>query len=159
MNSLSLFQRILFCTDFSENADKAFDFAVDSAKRRPGATLYLLHIIPEPDAQFWKSYLYEVDDVDNKAKKDIDERVKKSYLSRVPDGVDLKIEFRVGKDYTEILNFAEEKKVDLIVMGREGHGNALRRAFFGNVVEKVTAKADCAVLVVPLSFCQRKKEE
>ena len=62
----SRFQRILFCTDFSEHADLAFDFAVDAAKRRPGCTLYLLHVIPEPEAQFWKTYIYEVDGVDTK---------------------------------------------------------------------------------------------
>ena len=46
------YQRILFCTDFSENADFAFPFAVDAAARRPGSELYLLHVIPESDAQF-----------------------------------------------------------------------------------------------------------
>jgi nucleotide-binding universal stress UspA family protein len=51
------FKRILFCTDFSESADAAFDFAVDAAARRPGSVLYVLHVIHEVDAQFWKSYL------------------------------------------------------------------------------------------------------
>ena len=68
VHSVSPFQKILFCTDFSENADYAFDFAVDAAVRRPGCTLYLLHVIPETDAQFWKTYLYEVENVDQKAK-------------------------------------------------------------------------------------------
>ena len=44
------YERILFCTDFSENADFAFDYAIDAAKRRPGSTLYLFHVIPEPEA-------------------------------------------------------------------------------------------------------------
>ena len=35
----------------------------------------MFHVIPEPDAQFWKSYIYEVDDVDNKAKQDIDRKI------------------------------------------------------------------------------------
>ena len=47
----SRFKRILFCTDFSESADAAFDFALDAAIRRPDSTLYLLHVIHEPDAQ------------------------------------------------------------------------------------------------------------
>jgi hypothetical protein len=65
-------RKILFCTDFSENADFAFDFAIDAAVRRPGCELHLLHVVPESDAQFWKSYMYEVEDVDNQAKRDID---------------------------------------------------------------------------------------
>ena len=148
------FQRILFCTDFSENADLAFNFAVDTATRRPGSQLYLLHVVPEAEAQFWKSYIYEVEGVDAKARHDINERIDQAYRSRLPKDLELKVEFRVGKDYQEILNFARENQIDLIVMGRQGH-NALQKAFFGNVSEKVVRKADCVVLGVPLSYRER----
>lgn len=150
----SPFRSILFCTDFSENADFAFDYALDAAVRRPECTLYLLHVIPEPDAQFWKTYIYEVEDVDKKAKEDIDAKVTATYLPRVPEGVELHVEMCVGKDYLKILEFAKEKDVDLIVMGRHGHSR-LEKVLFGNVTEKVVRKADCAVLVVPLSVKER----
>jgi hypothetical protein len=101
------FQHILFCSDLSENADFAFSFALDAAQRRSGCQLYLLHVIPESEAQFWKTYVYEVEDVDNKARHDLDERIRQAYLSRVPEGVSLKVEYRVGKDWQEILDFAE----------------------------------------------------
>ena len=159
MNSFGYFHHILFCTDFSENAYLAFDYALDAAKRRPGSILYLLHVIPEPEAQFWKTYLYEVEGLDEKAKHDLDKRIEESYLPRVPEGVDLRVEFRVGKDSQVILDFAQEKKIDLIVLGREGHGSTLRRTFFGDVAEKITRKADCAVLVAPLAFCRKQFEE
>lgn len=146
----SPYRRILFCTDFSENAGFAFDYAIDAAVRRPGCTLYLLHVIPEADAQFWKTYIYEVEGVDEKAKHDIDARIAEQYLPRVPQGVDFKVEMQVGHDYIKILEFAREKAVDLIVIGRHGH-SALEKVLFGNVTEKVARKADCAVLVVPLS--------
>ncbi len=154
-NSVGRFQRILFCTDFSENADYAFEFALDGAVRRPGCTLYLLHVIPEADAQFWKTYVYEVDNVDNKAKGDIDEKIRRTYLPRVPAGVDFKAEIRVGKDSKAILEFAEQMDIDLIVMGRHGH-SALQRALFGNVTELVARKARCAVLIIPMDF-QKKR--
>jgi len=147
----SLFQDIVFCTDFSENADYAFDFAVDSARRRPGSTLYLLHVVPEPDAQFWQSYISQVDEVEEKARHDIDKKIAADYLPRVPEGVDLKVEIRQGRDFVKILEFAHERDVDLIVMGRHGR-SSLEKMLFGNVTEKVTRKAECAVLVIPLSF-------
>ena len=150
----SLAKRILFCTDFSENANFAFNFAIDAAIRRPDSKLYLLHVVPESEAQFWKSYIYEVEDVDAKAMHDIQERIDQAYRSRLPDGLELKVEFRIGKDYQEILDFTHENQIDLIVMGRQGH-NALQKAFFGNVTEKVVRKADSAVLVVPLSYRKR----
>lgn len=148
------FQRVLFCTDLSENADFAFDFAVDAARRRPGCELFLLHVIPETEAQFWKTYVYEVEDVDNKAKRDLDQRIEQAYVSRLPQDVEMKIEFRIGKDWQEILDFAENNQIDLIVMGRQGRGS-LQKALFGNVTEKVVRKALCAVLVVPLSYQKR----
>ncbi len=153
------YQRILFCTDFSENADFAFPFAVDAAARRPGSELYLLHVIPESDAQFWKTYIYEVEDVDNKAKHDIDERVDQIYRAHLPEGLELKVEMRIGKDSQQILQFAREHRIDLIVMGRHGHSHGrLQKTLFGNVTEKIASKADCAVLIVPLSYRDRPKD-
>lgn len=153
----TVFHRILFCTDLSENADFAFTFALDAARRRPGSELYILHVIPETEAQFWKTYVYEVDDVDNKAKRDLDDRMKQTYLARIPGDVNAAIEYRIGKDWQEILDFARHKQVDLIVMGRQG-SSALQKALFGNVTEKVTRKADCAVLIVPLSYQKRLEQ-
>ena len=149
------YERILFCTDFSENAEFAFDYAIDAAVRRPGSVLYVLHVIPEPDAQFWKTYIYEVEDVDQKAKRDIDERIEKTYLVRAPKSVQIEVVIRVGEDSDSILEFAEENAVDLIVMGRRGR-SSLGKVLFGNVTEKICRKAPCAVLIVPLSLKERK---
>lgn len=143
-------KKILFCTDFSENADLAFAFAAGAAARHPGSVLILLHVIPEPDAQFWKTYVYEVDGVDAKAKRDIDAKVQESYRSRLPAEVAVKVVMRVGRDSAEILSYAEEEGVDLIVMGRQG-SNRLGKVLFGNVTETVARKARCPVLIVPYS--------
>lgn len=148
------FKRILFCTDFSESADAVFDFALDATVRRPGATLYILHVLPEPDAQFWKSYLYEVDNIDAEARRAIDEKMAASYLARVPPGMDVKVECRIGPDAATILEFAKTTQIDLIILGRHGHGG-VQKALFGSVAEKVVRKAPCAVLVVPLDYATR----
>ncbi len=150
----SPFQRILFCTDFSENSDFAFDFAVDTARRRPGCVLYLLHVVPEPDAQFWKTYLYEVDGVEEKGRRDMEAKIRETYLPRLPEGVEMRVEIREGRDAYQILLFARENKIDLIVMGRHGR-SGLGKALFGQVTELVTRKAECAVLVIPLAFKER----
>jgi len=149
----SRFKRILFCTDFSESADAAFEFALDATIRRPGATLYLLHVIHEPDAQFWKSYIAEVDNVNAEAKKTIDGKVAAAYLPRVPKDVDLKVEFRIGPDAATILEFARAAQIDVIILGRHGRSK-VGQALFGSVAEKIVRKADCAVLVVPLSYAK-----
>ncbi len=145
------FKRILFCTDFSENADFAFNFALEQARHSPTCTLYLLHVVPEPDAQFWRTYVGEVEDVEAKGRKDMEDKIRETYASRVPSTVRFRVVIRKGMDHQEILDFAGEQKVDLLIIGRQGR-SSLGKVFFGNVTEKVVRKSRCPVLVVPLSF-------
>jgi len=158
MNEERVFERILFCTDFSKNADFAFDYALALAGQAPGATLFLLHVIPEPEAQFWKTYIYEVDDVDRKARQDIDAKIAETYRPRVPSGLDLQVRICIGRDTFKILEVAQEEKVDLIVIGRHGH-SGMGKVLFGNVTERIARKADCPVLIVPLSYEERSTRE
>ncbi len=73
------------------------------------------------------------------------------YLHRTPEGVTCEVAVRIGRDYAAILDYAKTQSIDLIVMGRQGHSD-WGKILFGNVTEKVTRHADCAVLVIPLSF-------
>ena len=148
------YRKILFCTDFSENADFAFDFAVDAALRNKGSTLFILHVIPEPDAQFWKGYIYEVGDIDAQARADIDQAIDTGYRPRVPESVTLQIVMRIGDAARMILDFAEQQEVDLIILGRQGHG-AITQWLLGIVACKVSRQSLCPVLVVPLAFKAR----
>ena len=149
------FKRILFCTDFSENADFAFDFALEQARHSSDCTITLLHVVPEPDAQFFKTYLYEVDNVDSKAGRDMDEKIRAAYVSRLPAGVKMDVDVRSGSEADNILACAGERKADLIIIGRQGH-SSIGKVFFGAVTEKVVRKSRCPVLVVPLSFEARE---
>lgn len=147
------FNRILFCTDFSAGADAAFECALGAVVRRPGAKLYILHVVPEVQAQFWKSYIYEVDNIDAETKRLIDQKVAETYLLRIPDGVDAEAVYRVGPEAQCILDFAAEAKIDLIVLGRQGT-TGVHTALFGSVAEKVVRKARCAVLIIPMDFAK-----
>ena len=117
------YRKMLFCTDFSANADRAFVFAVRAAQRNPGCELHLLHVIPEPPAQFWKGYIYEVDeDVDARAKREIDAKLAEAYQPHVPPEVKLIIAMRIGEARQKILEYAQEQGIDLIILGRQGAG-------------------------------------
>jgi nucleotide-binding universal stress UspA family protein len=143
------YRKLLFCTDFSDNADRAFVFAVNAAARNEGCELHLLHVIPEPSAQFWKGYIYEMDeDVDARAKREIDAKLEETYRSRVPPGVDLRIALRIGEAGQEILDYAREQDVDLVIVGRQGAGK-VGKLLFGNVSERVVRRSPCPVLVIP----------
>ena len=145
------FRRILFCTDFSENADVAFAAAVEQARHRDAVQFCLFHVVPEPEAQFWKTYLYEVDDVDGKGRRDMDDKIELSYRRFLPEGLDMQVEIQVGTAEDRILEYSKKMRADLIVIGRQGR-SSFGKMLFGNVTEKVVRKAECAVLVVPMSF-------
>jgi nucleotide-binding universal stress UspA family protein len=143
------YTKILFCTDFSDSAYFAFQFALRAAKRNPGAELILFHVIPEPDAQFWKGYIYEVGDMDAKAHADIDARVAADYTSRLPEGIPFKAEMKIGDPARAILEYAEAEGVDLIVLGRQGH-QPITQWLLGDVAGKIAHKTTCPVLIVPI---------
>ena len=153
------YRHILFCSDFSENADFAFGFAVDTALCNGGSTLCMLHVLPEPDAQFWKGYIYDSDhDPDAKARADIDAKIERDYLPRLPPGMALRKVFLIGNAADKILEFAREQSIDLIVMGRQGKG-AVRSLLLGNVAARVARNATCPVLIIPMAFAKRKKAD
>ena len=142
-------QKILFCTDFAEDANNAFDVAISITKAFQLDTIHLLHTIPEPDAQFWKTYIYEVDEnVDSKAKHDVDEKIKESYISKLPEGVKLQVNVKVGKDYMAILEFAEEHNIDMLIMGKATR-SAFHSSWLGSSIKQIVRKAHCPVLIVP----------
>ncbi|RPH98833.1 MAG: universal stress protein [Calditrichaeota bacterium] len=151
------YECILFCTDFSENADFAFYYALASAVRTHYATLHILHVIPEADAQFWRTYLYEIENVDDKALVDINRKIAETYLSQIPAEIPFQVTIKTGKAPEQILKYAEEINADLIIMGRQG-ASQLGKQWFGNVTEKIARKAGCAVLIIPYSYEKRLEQ-
>lgn len=144
----NIFKQILFCTDFSKNADLAFSYALNIAEGNPESGIIIFHVVPEPNAQFWKSYIYELDDVDDKAKSDIDHKIEAAYLSRTPKGVKISVLAAVGRVDEKILEAAHAEHIDLIVMGRQG-SSKFRTLFLGNTAERIARRSPCPVLIVP----------
>ncbi len=144
----NIFKKILFCTDFNTDAMTAFHYTLNIAEGNTDSEIIIFHAIPEPDAQFWKSYIYEVDNVDEKAKADIDKKIQEVYLPKIPEGISFSSHFAVGNVGEEILKHSVEIDADLIVIGRGAGANMVNR-LLGNFTEKVIRKSHCPVLVVP----------
>jgi nucleotide-binding universal stress UspA family protein len=144
----NIFKKILFCTDFSATSQKAFHYALNISCGNPGCELVILHVVPEPDAQFWKTYIYEVDKIDEKAKTDIDEKVHRVYLSQIPAEIPYSIKMAVGNINTAILETAENENASLIIMGRES-SSVWQSRFLGKTTEHIARKAVCPVMIIP----------
>jgi nucleotide-binding universal stress UspA family protein len=150
------YKKVLFCTDFSENADHAFEYAYGIAKRDEG-TLYILHVIPQhPNEKFLESMLDS--EVLRKAREDyqkqLEDDYQKHYVKEMEEGVRFEIVTRSGMEDEEILKFARKEKVDLIVLGTHGK-TGIEHALFGSIAEKVVRHSPFPVYIIP----SKKKAE
>ncbi len=75
------YKKVLFCTDFSENSDCAFDYAFGVAKR-DGGVLYILHVIPTIPNQYYAA-LYSNKENFSKIKTAIEEDLTQKYNDQV----------------------------------------------------------------------------
>lgn len=149
-------KKILFPTDFLEGSDTALPYAADMAKRY-NAKLYVMHVIHDiAQATGWYvphvslNELYK--DMEANAKKEID-RYGAEELRGFKDVEHVIVK---GVAYDEIIKFAKEKNIDLIVMGTHGR-KGLDRIIFGSTAERVVRDAPCPVLSVRVPGYQTKK--
>ena len=142
-----LTQKILFPTDFSEGALHALPYAADMAKTCC-AKLYMIHVIYDvatasglyvPHISFDQMYL----DLEKSAQKELE---KFGYDER-RDIKDVEYAVMRGIPYEEILKFAQEKNISIIVIGTHGR-KGLDRFLFGSTAEKVVRYSTCPVLTV-----------
>jgi nucleotide-binding universal stress UspA family protein len=146
----SLFKNIVFCTDFSDNADHAFLTAKDLAWRY-GATLHIVHVmvnfsLAPPIHATYMPIEYDpgfVEQVKEAAKESIEKR----YLNNLSEKQSVSVELLSGYASSEILRLVEEKEIDLIVMGSHGL-TGLAHVLFGSTADRVVRKAPCSVLTV-----------
>ena len=136
---------ILVPTDFSEYADYALDYAIELAQKLQ-ARLTLLHIIDtmplgvvEEGSMLPPSYWQELET-------NLEQSMEAS-LKRLDD-VGLQGEPIIvhGVPFQSIIDTAQDKAVDLIVMGTHGR-TGLTHVLMGSVAERVVRMAPCPVLV------------
>lgn len=151
------FKNILYCTDFSPNADCAYQVASQMAQQASEAKMTILHVIPDPEAQFWNTYLPEFDLFEAQARADVKQQIEERYVAPLQGQVETNIAIPFGKDATEILNYLKKHPIDLVVMGRQGKSE-WSTLFFGSVTEKVSRHAGCTVMIVPSNALKKESE-
>jgi nucleotide-binding universal stress UspA family protein len=140
-------KKILVPCDFSKPAINAFKFALDIAAKANGS-VHLLHAIELPvlhDTMLMPVLNFEQEllkELKEKAENDFENLLEKHALK----GVDVLTKVFFGAPSKEILKYAKEKSIDLIVMGSHG-ATGLREIFVGSNAEKIVRNADVPVLV------------
>jgi nucleotide-binding universal stress UspA family protein len=128
--------RILFCTDFSENSAPALHYAISSTQEY-NAELTLLHVIEEVPSPA------EEDEAIATARQQLDKLIPSEDRNKLK----IRAEVRIGKPYQQIIQLALEAQMDMVAMGVSGRG-ALDRAVFGSTTYRVIQLGPCPVLAV-----------
>jgi nucleotide-binding universal stress UspA family protein len=132
-------RKILYPTDFSPYSNQAYFHAVALAESH-GASLTILYVYPGgfgapemagdgEDRSYWLKQLEQI--------RPVNEAIRTNHI------------LLEGDPAAEIVDYAREASMDLIVMGTHGR-TGLERLLMGSVAEKVMREAPCSVLVVKL---------
>jgi len=140
--------KVLMTTDFSDYSRHALPYALGLA-RDHGAELHILHVVPtsEMAVQFdvagpvFEPGLFE--GLEESAR----EQLEKLVPEKLREGLKLTLAVRRGAAFVEIVRYAREQGIDLIVLATHGR-TGLQHALFGGVADKVVRKAPCPVLSV-----------
>jgi nucleotide-binding universal stress UspA family protein len=132
-------RRLLVAYDFSDYAELALSIALSIAQEYQ-AELHLIHVLPPQSSSVWPPSGSE--SVFQQALR----RLHNAVPSEAGASCEIKATVCLGQPYREILDYAEEKLINLICMGASGSGFGLR-ALFGSNADRVLRQAPCPVLI------------
>jgi len=139
-------ERILVPTDFSGCSDAALKYG-RALNETFGATLHLLHVVQDPYTQPWAAEAFPTPLGEMLVQWEAQARQRLATLLPEGDRAGAVIATIVGSPFYEIVRYATEQQIDLIVIGTHGRG-PLGHMLLGSVAEKVVRKAPCPVLTV-----------
>src|SRR5262245_10922053 len=145
----AMFTRILVPTDFSESSDAALAYARVLADKF-GASLHVLHVFESPFLAGGVTPELFIDD-SPAVQSELLETAKSKLHHRVTPG-DRELyrattESVSGHGARAIVDYATERKMDLVVMGTHGR-SGVAHLLMGSVAEKVVRSAPCPVMTV-----------
>ncbi len=144
-----MFKSIVVGTDGSDTATQAVRQAVDLA-RSVGAKLELVSAYEPVPAQRLREERREAPEDMQWAispREDVDATLEAAATIAREANVDVDLYARQGDPADAILDVAEERNADLIIVGNKGMTGA-KRFLLGSVPNKVSHHAPCSVLII-----------
>lgn len=144
-----MFSSIVVGTDGSETAGKAVQTAVELAKTL-GASMHLVSAYePVPQGRLRAEARQTPEDLQwmINPREDVDATLREAADTVQEAGVGVETFAREGDPADAILDVAEERGADLIVVGNKGMTGA-KRFLLGSVPNKVSHHAPCSVLII-----------
>jgi len=138
-------KKILWPTDFSEASYRTFEIVRELAAKDSSA-VWAIHVV-QPVSVFSAELNVTLPAYEQDLMEYSRTALDKAVAAR--SGSELKITpvFRTGNPADEIVRFADEEKMEIIVIATHGE-SAFHHFIFGSVADKVIRLASCPVLVI-----------
>jgi nucleotide-binding universal stress UspA family protein len=140
-----LVNKILWATDFSDEAREAFTYA-DIFAKTFGAEILGLHVLPGFSPEHYQSAIVVINELKKRTEHMMNVAVEKFESFQKAKGVTFEYFIKDGNAAKVIVETAEDQKADLIVIGRKGL-SAIERLFIGNVANQVLRHSSIPILI------------
>jgi len=141
-------RQVMVPTDFSEASECALKYGRAFAASF-GASLHVVHVVEDFVAWSWAAdtYVATLPRIREEVEAEAVARLGQLIPPAEAERLQAKVALLAGNPFVEIVRYAREHDIDLIVMGTHGRG-PVAHALIGSVAERVVRKAHCPVLTV-----------
>ncbi|WP_248896828.1 universal stress protein [Haloplanus halobius] len=137
-----MFDTLLFPTDGSEGATAVFDHVLDMAAAT-GATVHVINVADTTRDSVTQIRGEVVDTLEQEGR-----RIAQEAADRAADrGVETVTDVLQGEPHRTIVDYAESRDVDLVVMPTHGR-RGLERVLLGSTTERVVRRSEAPVLTI-----------
>lgn len=140
-----MYDDILVPTDGSDGTDDTLTHALDIAKHR-GARVHALSVVDR--RVYLSADRDQQDDILESLTESAEEAVEAIETRAEAENVETTTAVRDGVPHSEILRYADEADIDLIVIGTHGRTGRDKLVNMGSVTERVVENAAQPVLVI-----------
>ncbi len=151
-------RNILVCTDFSKHAETAFNHAMDQAKKYE-AKLHIFHVIMPSDPCGNSNSINPSDSHQSNTDEEAENNqiqqtigaLKQKYIDRLKGNIkEYEFLVKIGTPDVEIVQYAKEKEIDVIILGALGIPEK-DRATRVRTAANVSKFAPCQVIVIQMN--------
>ena len=141
-----MYKKILVPLDGSELAEKVLPYAIQLTARFQAETV-LLHVFAAGESQSSGMSKAYIEHTAEKVRERLQEIAQKSRLSAGKVTIPIKSETVAGDVASSILKYAEESKIDLIVMSKHGQ-SGIGHWLMGSIAHKIFSISRIPVLII-----------